>query len=579
MSLPVVLPVCDPVCGACGVVRRAGESGALRRRLSGKQKFCACGSACTRGSEATVGPVGATASEPVASVACWSQPPNSDAVAASGIFSPLPSSAGAADGDEAGVPDWMLSAAAWRRQYQAAWARVRRHVESLREVLPTRRTRAQAAFLECRDSFLSSSRLTLGFLADLPRDPFLVYLEAACERPFQRRSDPEVEDARRRCRCALLTWNGDFGRISGVEVSRDIEVMVQRLTADSGVRGLFREFEAWFTDGMQRCGVDVSWAVCAEVCEQSLGAGEARVHLHAGWRLRGPSTYLRVSANATEFSFRGQTPHWANASPTQRRSRNECQALFYCQVEKRSTLFRAANCEPHRDYHVQAEWAFALLEGNKISEEVARRLIIHGCKNVPAMLRNLEGYVAARRELGCQSMLDEARVALAAECRPAISVPAVLAWHALFEQHRFRYPFLVLDGPTRLRKTLYAQQQAPPGAALVMDCSGAVEPALHSFDPTTHRGIVFDEASASLVLRKRRLFQAPPERVALGGSATNCHLYHVVVYRQRLIVCTNRWQRDVDEMAPEDKAWLEGNCIYVRVDGPMWVPAAGAASV
>jgi len=96
MSLPVVLPVCDPVCGACGVVRRAGESGALRRRLSGKQKFCACGSACTRGSEATVGPVGATASEPVASVACWSQPPNSDAVVLSGVFFPLPSSAGAA---------------------------------------------------------------------------------------------------------------------------------------------------------------------------------------------------------------------------------------------------------------------------------------------------------------------------------------------------------------------------------------------------------------------------------------------------------------------------------------------------
>jgi len=417
----------------------------------------------------------------------------------------------------------------------------------------------------------------LGFQAGLPPDPFLAYLRSTKERPWVRKQKETADEAARRCRSALLTWNGDFGRIADVDVVADIGVMVQRLRAEEGVVRLFREFEAFFRDGIERSGVEASWAVAAEVCEQSLLAGEVRVHLHASFRVRAPQASFRISTTAAEFRFRGQAPHWANAAPSQRRARNEHQALFYCQVEKRSSLFRAGNCEPHRDYHVQAEWAFALLEGNKISEEVARRVVVGGCKNVPGVLRNLESVITSRREQGCHTMLEEARLALAAETRPAVAVSAVLAWHALFEQHRHRYPFLVLDGPTRLGKTLYAQQQVPPGTALVVDCSGAVEPALHSFDPTTHKGVVFDEASASLVLRKRRLFQAPPERVALGGSATNCHLYHVVVYRQRLIVCTNRWKRDVEELAPEDRAWLEGNCIYVHVDRPMWVPAADAA--
>lgn len=86
MSLPVVLPVCDSVCGARGVVRRAGESGAVRRRLSRKQSWCACGCARTGDSEATVGFFGASASEPAAVVASWSLPPISDTAAGCGVF-------------------------------------------------------------------------------------------------------------------------------------------------------------------------------------------------------------------------------------------------------------------------------------------------------------------------------------------------------------------------------------------------------------------------------------------------------------------------------------------------------------
>lgn len=41
---------------------------------------------------------------------------------------------------------------------------------------------------------------------------------------------------------------------------------MKRLRLDSGAQGLFREFQAWFTEGIQRFGVEVVWALCAEVC-------------------------------------------------------------------------------------------------------------------------------------------------------------------------------------------------------------------------------------------------------------------------------------------------------------------------
>ena len=164
------------------------------------------------------------------------------------------------------MPEWMLSAASWRRHYRVAWTRVCRYAQSLREVPPRRRTAAPVAWLGSKESLLSCSRLTLGFQAELPGDSFFVYLQSAPDRPFERKTNLGPDDPKRRCRCALLTWNGVFGCISGVDASGDIEVMVKRLRLDSGAQGLSRVFQAWFTEGIQRSGVEVFWALCAEVC-------------------------------------------------------------------------------------------------------------------------------------------------------------------------------------------------------------------------------------------------------------------------------------------------------------------------
>lgn len=550
----------------------------LRRvRVRGKQTRCSCGrmrvNRVAEDSPRVVLPLrGRNVSD-----SGWSQPPNS---------SPDGSASWAASWDEevhavacpvSTEQPWVRSTEAYRREYKVAWTMLMRRTQSCRKKRPQLRSAAENAWLACTESLLSAASLQLAFQAipELLQHPFLVWLQRgnrSSGRPFA-----GLNGRQKTYRAGLGTWNGDFGLVSCEVVTPDVTVMLPRLKENEEAIRLFDEFHAWWVARMSALRVAVHWALACEICEETLSKGSVRLHLHAGFRVN--AGYLLVDGLqvGSGWDFRLSSPHWSHGAGVVKRVRNESMPLFYCQVEKLSTVFQTSNCAPHRDYHVPGEWAFGLLESNKITAAVARAVIIGSCRNVPSLLRNLDGVEQARRESAAANLLAEARTALASEAMPPRRLPSVEAWHALFDSHRWRYPFLVLDGPTRMGKTLYAQQQVAQGTCLMVDCSGAVEPDLRLFDPTRHRGIVFDEATAGMVVRKKRLFQAPPEAVSLGGSATNCHLYRVVVYRQRLIVCSNMWAREVAGMSPEDREWLEGNCIYVRVTSPLWRRLASAA--
>jgi hypothetical protein len=120
-------------------------------------------------------------------------------------------------------------------------------------------------------------------------------------------------------------------------------------------------------------------------------------------------------------------------------------------------------------------------------------------------------------------------------------------------------------------KTLFAQSQTPAGTAFFVDCSGAIEPDLRGFSRVAHRCIIFDEVDCELVLRCKRLFQGSPEPCALGGSATNCHMYKVCTYRTPMYLCSNRWAQSLAQLSDADTAWLQGNQVYVHVTAPLWV--------
>ena len=100
---------------------------------------------------------------------------------------------------------------------------------------------------------------------------------------------------------------------------------------------------------------------------------------------------------------------------------------------------------------------------------------------------------------------------LAGQMRPCRSVPEVEAWEATFETVQLRCNFLVLDGPSKMGKMLFCRSRAlgKPESLLEIDCAGADTPDLMHYEFGTHTMVLCDEGSAEMVLRYKKLFQAP----------------------------------------------------------------------
>jgi len=267
----------------------------------------------------------------------------------------------------------------------------------------------------------------------------------------------------------------------------------------------------------------------------------------------------------------GVAPNTA-AHEARRGRGNETLCVYYCSCDKIGQIVSVSNCVPHKDYAVSPEWAFSLLAAKKNTMATARHLIIHCARNVQSNLRNLEGYDVGLRELEAEQELAAARARLQAGARPFRRVAAVESWIAQYQQDRWRYAFLVLDGPSQMGKTAFARSRTPGGRAFLADCSACVEPDLRRFNKRDYDMIIYDEASCSLALRCKRLMQAPPDAVGLGSSPTNMHFYSVIVYKVPMIICSNKWQTDLEAQTADDKAWLLANSIVVRVTEPLWEP-------
>ena len=122
-------------------------------------------------------------------------------------------------------------------------------------------------------------------------------------------------------------------------------------------------------------------------------------------------------------------------------------------------------------------------------------------------------------------------------------------------------------------KTYFAKWMlGKPQRVFETNCAACPEPELRDFRALYHQAILFDEASPTMVLRQRKLFQAPACFVELGCSVTNCHAYRVCVGGIRLIICSNGWTEAVAALESQaDQDWLNHNSIVLDVkDQPMY---------
>lgn len=149
-----------------------------------------------------------------------------------------------------------------------------------------------------------------------------------------------------------------------------------------------------------------------------------------------------------------------------------------------------------------------------------------------------------------------------------------------YSTHAHRYKCLVLQRPSRLGKTVFARTLAPPGTeVLELNRAAGTEPELRAYRLTRHGLILFDEISAPVVCKQRKLFfQACAAPVQLGCSATNCHSYSVFVHKVRMVLASNVWHSSKKTLSQDDQGWLDANTVVLDIDAPMWLVEEAVAA-
>lgn len=161
---------------------------------------------------------------------------------------------------------------------------------------------------------------------------------------------------------------------------------------------------------------------------------------------------------------------------------------------------------------------------------------------------------------------------LATDTKAFRVVPAVLEWQKQYAAWQHRYKFLVLDGPSRMGKTLFAKSLSPgPASVLELNCSSELAPDLRGFRHGQHTLILFDEIVPHQVLAERKFFQACNAKIQLGCSATNCYAYNVYAYGVQFVLATNKWKSSFGTLQHEDVEWLNANSVYVDVQAPLYI--------
>ena len=373
----------------------------------------------------------------------------------------------------------------------------------------------------------------------------------------------------------LMTYLGGRFNLPGSEPvalpGGCIGALVEALRRSQSVQKLVEDCKKFIHELTQRLQVSrFAWAL--EVCPRTYATeGKVRAHLHVAL-----CRYPEFRVQLQHFAFGHLMPMCSRCNPAQRdkRSSGAASILFYCQIDKIGQLHNGGSHEPFHDYHINPEWITNLLQAGNITESSARQMYVQGCKNVVHHLQNLERVVAERRQVALQERMALVQTSCAARMQAFKDVPLVRErFLPHFQSIKPRYPFLVLEGPSRTGKTSYAKHiTGDPAEVFEVNCASCPEPDLRDFDSNMHKAVLFDEASPELVLTQRRLFQSPSCLLDLGCSTTNCHKYQVFVSGIMMIVCSNTWSSQVQQLEHAgDAEWLYSNSIVVHVGEPLWV--------
>ena len=373
----------------------------------------------------------------------------------------------------------------------------------------------------------------------------------------------------------LATFNGDWGVVSEQierDAINDLESFVAYLRGLAKVQALWNDALRWVQVAVATVGA-AHWSLSLEVCLDTLQVSNlARLHLHSFFEGVKDS---KKSWKCDQTSFKGERGFFSNPHGTRRPWRNVGQGHYYLAMPKLGKVHWASSRSPYKGknaYSVNPEWITQALQGGKITFGHAKSEYIKCCRNVSHNLQNLERLCLENRQTHVLARASAVKFELEKERRPSKRYALVDAWLEAGRACRRRYRFLVIEGPSCVGKTQYVLNLFGHDSCIETNCSSAPEPDLREFDSTKHRAILFDEATCSLVLRNKKLFQASASFVQLGCSMTNCHKYEIWAHQTYMVVTSNTWSAELSMLpAQGDKDWLTVNSVHLMATDVMYL--------
>ena len=369
----------------------------------------------------------------------------------------------------------------------------------------------------------------------------------------------------------ILTWQGPWGVISNKSVPPGSD----ELSATDILKKHRYVVNLWDQalqkiKAMQEVMQADQLGASMELCTRSYRQGVIRIHLHACF-LSTTGRLPKMELAALRL-FKGG-PHISHEDEKRKRKRRAAahSGMYYVIAPKIGSLFTFSTMQPHHDFEVNAEWIWSMVASHKIELSAARQELVGSGKNLARHLQNLDVLEKEREKLAVQTIMQHRAAQIAQTRKASKPMPSVIAWVKDLSIPRDRRKFLVLDGPSRMGKTAYAFSLVDTGVALEVNCAGVSDPPLRAFSRAKHRLILFDEASTDMVLRNRRLFQAPNTPVVVDSSPTNALAYALYLGDTLLVVASNNWEQELSALPEGQRSWLEANMVFVAVKEKLYV--------
>ena len=153
-------------------------------------------------------------------------------------------------------------------------------------------------------------------------------------------------------------------------------------------------------------------------------------------------------------------------------------------------------------------------------------------------------------------------------------IPEIETWKDQFSagnaQGRTRTKLLILEGSSRLGKTLFAIDLFKVENTCVIKCPGVQHPNLSAYDAGQHQVIVLDDPRPEQVGQYRHLLQAGRDPRVVHQSATQRYEVWNCLYNVPIIICSNDWSSATVNVDAELAAWIKENSVHYLVKDSLY---------